>query len=165
MPWSKGQSGNPGGRPKALAEVVALARAETAANVRALIRIRDAADSPPAAVVAAVGVLFDRAFGKPTQPLAGDPENPVQWVIRGPEQCASTEEWLEKYAEPALARQEQLKAIEGNAEPTAPELSALEPAERIPHAPAAAAPAPMRSAEVQQAEWLAEFTRGGRDYR
>jgi hypothetical protein len=84
MPWSRGQSGNPGGRPKALAEVQQLARAETAANVQALIRIRDNEDSPPAAVVAAVSVLFDRAFGKPAQMVVGDAEHPVEFVIRGP---------------------------------------------------------------------------------
>jgi hypothetical protein len=47
--------------------VVRLARDETEANIRALIRIRDDEHSPPAAVVAAVSVMFDRAFGKPVQ--------------------------------------------------------------------------------------------------
>jgi hypothetical protein len=83
MPWSRGQSGNPGGRPRALAEVVALARAETAANITALVRIRDDRNSPPAAVVAASTALLDRAWGRPTQHLAGEVDAaPVQIDFR-----------------------------------------------------------------------------------
>ena len=44
-----------------------LARLETAASIRALVRIRDAEDSPPAAVVAAANALLDRAWGRPVQ--------------------------------------------------------------------------------------------------
>lgn len=65
--WVKGKSGNPGGRPKALEEVHRLSREQTAENIKALIRVRDDPASPPAAVVAAVSVIFDRAFGKPRQ--------------------------------------------------------------------------------------------------
>jgi hypothetical protein len=65
--FQKGQSGNPGGRPKAIVEVQELARAQTAASIRALVRVRDAKDAPPAAVVAAATVLLDRGWGRPTQ--------------------------------------------------------------------------------------------------
>ena len=65
--FQKGQSGNPGGRPKAIVEVQELARAETAASIAALVRIRDAEDAPPAAVVAAATALLDRGWGKPVQ--------------------------------------------------------------------------------------------------
>jgi len=67
MPWAKGQSGNPGGRPRAIVEVQELARRETAASIAALVRIRDAEDTPPAAVVAAATALLDRAWGRPVQ--------------------------------------------------------------------------------------------------
>jgi hypothetical protein len=63
--FKPGQSGNPGGRPKAIVEVQELARRETAASIAALVRIRDAEDTPPAAVVAAATALLDRAWGKP----------------------------------------------------------------------------------------------------
>jgi hypothetical protein len=65
--WTKGVSGNPGGRPKAVVEVQELARLETAASIAALVRIRDAEDTPPAAVVAAATALLDRAWGRPVQ--------------------------------------------------------------------------------------------------
>jgi hypothetical protein len=65
--WVKGVSGNPGGRPKAIVEVQELARLETAASIRALVRVRDSADTPAAAVVAAATVLLDRGWGKPMQ--------------------------------------------------------------------------------------------------
>ena len=58
-------SGNPGGRPRAIVEVQELARRETAASIAALVRIRDAEDTPPAAVVAAATALIARQVGCP----------------------------------------------------------------------------------------------------
>jgi hypothetical protein len=82
--FAKGMSGNPGGRPKAVAVVRELAQAETAANVRALVAIRDDLTAPHAARIAAVHELNDRAFGKPTQPFAGDGDrDTVRFVIQG----------------------------------------------------------------------------------
>jgi len=72
MAFVKGQSGNPGGRPKALMEVIHLARAETAASIKTLAKIRDKEAAPDAARVAASTALLDRGWGKPSQPLDGD---------------------------------------------------------------------------------------------
>ena len=93
--WPKGTSGNPGGLPKGLAEVVALARAETPACIAALCRIRDDHNSPPAAVVAASTALLDRAWGRPTTVLAGDEDRgPVhisfEWAAATPPVVAVT---------------------------------------------------------------------------
>ena len=66
--WTKGVSGNPGGRPKAIVEVQELARRETAASIRgAGSHPRLAEDTPPAAVVAAATALLDRGWGRPVQ--------------------------------------------------------------------------------------------------
>lgn len=68
-PWQKGQSGNPAGYPKALADVVAHARAYTVAAVETLasnLHDEDARVRNAAAIA-----LLERAWGKPVQPLAG----------------------------------------------------------------------------------------------
>jgi hypothetical protein len=67
--FKPGQSGNPGGRPKAVVEVQHLARAETVGSIRALVRVRDDKKAPPAAVVAAATALLDRGWGRPKQEI------------------------------------------------------------------------------------------------
>ena len=64
----KGQSGNPGGRPKAALDIQALARRHTPDAIAALV----AALANPRERVSAAVALLDRGWGKPTQPLAGD---------------------------------------------------------------------------------------------
>lgn len=74
MTFKPGQSGNPGGRPKAEMEVIQLARE---ASPRAVGRLVEWMESDNArASVTACNALLDRAFGKPTQPVAGDPDKP-----------------------------------------------------------------------------------------
>jgi hypothetical protein len=67
MAFQKGQSGNPGGRPKECAEVKALAREygpEAIAKLAELMRGDD-----PRVAVASATALLDRAYGKPSQSL------------------------------------------------------------------------------------------------
>jgi hypothetical protein len=65
----KGQSGNPGGRPKLLSEVQELARAHTAENLEGLMEIARNPKSPAQARVAARVAVLDRAWGKPGQSI------------------------------------------------------------------------------------------------
>lgn len=80
-PFKKGQSGNPGGRSPIIAEVRDLARKQTEESVNALISIRDNSKAPPAARVSAANSLLDRGWGKATQIIAGDEENPFKLTV------------------------------------------------------------------------------------
>lgn len=75
MAFEKGQSGNPGGRPKEDSEVKALARQYGREAVEKLADLMRNADDRTAA--AAANALLDRGFGKPAQVIAGDAENPI----------------------------------------------------------------------------------------
>jgi hypothetical protein len=89
-PFKKGQSGNPGGRPKVVAEVKELAREHTAEAIQTLVSIMNNPKSAPAARVSAANALLDRGYGKPPQHISG--EGSPTFVIRAPEQCKTAEE-------------------------------------------------------------------------
>lgn len=65
MAFQKGQSGNPGGRPKEDAEVKALARESGAEAVQKLVELMRGDDRRTA--LAAAQALLDRGYGKPGQ--------------------------------------------------------------------------------------------------
>jgi len=73
--WAPGRSGNPGGRPGGVAEVRELARTHTAEAIECLLKEMRHGDTSHARIAAANAVL-DRGWGRPTQPLAGDAEEP-----------------------------------------------------------------------------------------
>ena len=66
--FKKGQSGNPGGRPKEIKEIKALAQKHGAAAIEALASVLKNGKTD-AARVAAATALLERGFGKPMQPI------------------------------------------------------------------------------------------------
>ena len=77
MPFVKGQSGNPGGRPKQEGEIRELARESGPEAIAKLVEHMNGDDSrlSQSASIA----LLDRGFGKPAQSvtLAGDEDRPL----------------------------------------------------------------------------------------
>jgi uncharacterized protein DUF5681 len=69
-PFQKGTSGNPGGRPRVLADVQELARERSPEAIKILANVMRDEKAPPAARVAAANALLDRGYGKPTQPIS-----------------------------------------------------------------------------------------------
>lgn len=65
MAFQKGQSGNPGGRPKECAEVKELARQYGPEAIEKLVALLRGGDARVAK--AAADSLLDRAYGKPSQ--------------------------------------------------------------------------------------------------
>lgn len=76
--WKPGQSGNPGGRPKGIGEVMELARKQTPEAIERLVFWMRS--EFPAASIAAVQTLLDRAWGKPMQAVEATGRNggPIQ---------------------------------------------------------------------------------------
>ena len=67
MPFQKGQSGNPGGRPKGFAEIKALAREHGPKAIQKLVEHLEGDDSKLSQTAAVA--LLDRGYGKPGQSM------------------------------------------------------------------------------------------------
>ena len=83
MPFKKGQSGNPGGRPKEVAEVRNLAQEHGPAAIDHLAKLMNSDNERTA--VAACEALLNRGYGRPSQSvtLAGEHDGPpIQGVVR-----------------------------------------------------------------------------------
>jgi len=81
-PFPKGNSANPGGRPKLpedIKHVRELARQHTLEAVAALVGVLTS-QSPGARVSAALALL-DRGWGKPEQPITGEGGGPLKISI------------------------------------------------------------------------------------
>jgi len=63
---------------KTLTQIRLIARTHSLTALATLVGIMRSGTAPPAARIAAANSLLDRAWGKPTQPIAGDDENPLQ---------------------------------------------------------------------------------------
>ena len=107
-PFQKGRSGNPGGRPKVVAEVKELARKHTGKAIETLVSIMDNPKAAPAARVSAANALLDRGYGKPPQHITG--EGGPSFVVRLPTPAVNVTEWTKSLdISPTLA--EASKAI------------------------------------------------------
>lgn len=75
MPFEKGVSGNPGGRPRQDNRVRDLAQAQTENAIAGLVSVLEDKGAPAASRVSAAVALLDRGWGKPVQPVAGEGED------------------------------------------------------------------------------------------
>jgi hypothetical protein len=78
-PFQRGESGNPGGRPRVAAEVQEFARQHGPEGIARLITLMRS-DNEPVALRAAEALL-DRAYGRPPQAIAVQAQRPLQIII------------------------------------------------------------------------------------
>jgi len=85
MPWAKGQSGNPAGRPKVRDDISRIARMYGPAAIEALAEMAalkpgKCADND-ASRIAAMKELLDRGYGKATQHIEGSGDAADHWAL------------------------------------------------------------------------------------
>jgi hypothetical protein len=80
MAFQPGQSGNPGGRPKESPELKAAAREHTEAALAVIVGCLG--DDDKRVALKAAEIILDRGHGKPSMTVAGDPEAPMELLLR-----------------------------------------------------------------------------------
>lgn len=103
MPFVKGQpSANPGGRPKALREILQIGQINSAPIMKRLCKIALNSEDLTAAIAAAKLVL-ERTYGKAAQQVevVGGVDH-RHFVVRAPAVAASAQAWEAEFGAPAL---------------------------------------------------------------
>jgi Family of unknown function (DUF5681) len=91
--FKKGESGNPGGRPKLPTDIREAFKAKAPQALEVLTRCLQS-DDDRIAMMAAQAIL-DRGYGKPTQSIdANINEDRVRYVVELPVKDETTEEWV-----------------------------------------------------------------------
>ena len=80
--FQPGQSGNPGGRPKGVAQIRELVQAKGDDLVGKLMEMALGANTEDRVRLEAIKALLDRGYGRPAQPVDGDGEGgPIHLTI------------------------------------------------------------------------------------
>ena len=104
-----GWSGNPGGRPRVLGDLQAVAREHTEEALQTLLEVMRDPHAPAAARVQAANSMLDRAYGRPPQAIqVGNPQG------EGGE-AARTREFMLAFARAEVAAEAALARSKANA--------------------------------------------------
>jgi Family of unknown function (DUF5681) len=91
--FKPGQSGNPKGRPRVLADVQNAAREHSGEAIETLAQIMRNPKAPAAARTSAACALLDRGYGKPPQTVEATNTSVIYTIS---DQPMTEEEWTER---------------------------------------------------------------------